>query len=767
MSAKPSNPLKEYNHLYSLIKSSHSFGKIKTWKDYLLAVGYDIGTIEYLYEQSQLQSRITWLQIKTNLEGSKNSLEIQAKIKNSEHREEKGSRDNKPFAHEYPIGNFYDPSRKDSIESCRGTSQEVESNSKERLGVTDLLEQPIDLPPSKLETCHLFNFQKKATKELLDNLIKSNLRAQLLIAGAGLGKTYIIGALIRRIIDCGFLLGKTSSPWPIVYVTKATVVEQTKRVFRDSFGLTDDDVLVINIEQMRAKFGELFVSEKTVIKQGEEIIKFIWRNNVFPTILLLDECQGVKNIKSIQSQIFQSYNDIDSPHTYQIYFSATPLTKVIEAKCFAVATRMRSKKASFIGEAVTVNNDNFIKFAEAVAYPAEPIEHSPAAVERLMHELIPYVVDVKGVRPQFRAINKVEIVDFDTVEDRRFYDSAWERWLKDKARFESEQDSTGINMGMCILAAFTKFCQAAELCKVPLLARRISHKLKEGFAPVVGLRFKTSIVRLVGVLVNDYKIPRTDISLIWGGKNEGKTKSAKKKELREKLSKHKDFLEELGKMGQTMEDLGLTTSDIAELMDEESERLNRELGGKDLNLGNQNKKARQENIDRFQSGKSKICIFTGKAGGVGLSLHHCDDMFKEKVRRKPDSNYAVEEDIPNIPLRPRSLDATPVYSAIELVQIFGRCPRLTSLSDTHQSMLFFRDTIEEEVAASVSMKLKCLKKVVRQKEHWEDLIVKTVGDNDYKKAREMIPDEEQTYEDKDDGTELFGDGGEDEEEEEE
>ena len=66
---------------------------------------------------------------------------------------------------------------------------------------------------------------------------------------------------------------------------------------------------------------------------------------------------------------------------------------------------------------------------------------------------------------------------------------------------------------------------------------------------------------------------------------------------------------------------------------------------------------------------------------------------------------------------------TPTYSAIELVQGLGRCPRLTSLSDTPQELVYYRGTVEESVARIVAQKLRCLSRVVRMKESWEDVIV--------------------------------------------
>ncbi|NBQ70823.1 MAG: hypothetical protein EBU46_19130, partial [Nitrosomonadaceae bacterium] len=118
-----------------------------------------------------------------------------------------------------------------------------------------------------------------------------------------------------------------------------------------------------------------------------------------------------------------------------------------------------------------------------------------------------------------------------------------------------------------------------------------------------------------------------------------------------------------------------------------------------MKLGTQSVKARQQEIDAFQSGKTKVCVFTFKAGGVGLSLHHHDDTCKQ-----------------------RESVIAPCYSAIELVQGLGRAPRLTSLSETVQTMLYYKGTIEEHVADKVSQKLRCLKEVVRQRESWEDVI---------------------------------------------
>jgi hypothetical protein len=111
-------------------------------------------------------------------------------------------------------------------------------------------------------------------------------------------------------------------------------------------------------------------------------------------------------------------------------------------------------------------------------------------------------------------------------------------------------------------------------------------------------------------------------------------------------------------------------------------------------------------------------------------LHHTDELTAIKARRQK-NGYAVAEDIAKVPVRPRVNFVAPTYSAIELVQGLGRCPRLTSLSNTEQTLIFYRGTIEEDVARIVSQKLRCLSKVVRQREKWQDVVVGGVKADDH------------------------------------
>jgi hypothetical protein len=380
-----------------------------------------------------------------------------------------------------------------------------------------------------------------------------------------------------------------------------------------------------------------------------------------------------------------------------------------------------------------VGMENSSSFAKDIAYPNEPEEYSRAAVKNLMDCIDPYVVHVKNVRTQFKAINNINMIDFRTAEERKYYEQAWERFMAEKAKLEERADSgvSSGNTGMQILAELLKFRQAAELIKCEYIADTmydavVNHKQ----ASYACLNFKASISKCVYYLVSKHGVPREQISLIWGGG--ASMQSAKQKakaKQRAKLESSAKLMELMSELDIEMTDLGLGNATESEF----SKQQNAYLADDSLKLGVQSKAERQRNIDRFQNGKALYCFYTFKAGGVGLSLHHTDELTKEKCRRKK-SGFAFVEDIPKIPTRQRFGLISTTYSEMELVQGLGRGPRLTSLSDTIQLILFYRGTIEERVSYIVSCKLRCLQEVVKTSESWEKVILGTASAEDYVKG---------------------------------
>lgn len=541
-------------------------------------------------------------------------------------------------------------------------------------------------------------------------------KAQLLLSSTGTGKTFICGALIRRLVDRDFAKNKSFGHVKYLYVTRATIVEQTERVFEKYFGLTiRDGVEILNIEQLRSRAGQIWIKEEVTIQAGKEVVTYKWRPMMNPVVVIWDECQALKNDDSIQHQIALAFSELPC-EAYQVFVSATPFTRVSEAKCFAVATKKDISQTLGMPLGAKLSVATWPTYASAMSLDSKPDDYNEAAVERFVKDLDDYIIRVRGVRPQFDAINTINMIDFGSIEERNFYESAWDRYLKQKAKLEAEADSDGGAVGFMILVQFLKFRMAAELCRAPYLAKRMFEGVQDGFASVAALNFKGSIIRVVMEL-EKLGVRREQISLVWGG---GQTALTKKQKTALDI---KEKAEQLLKIGMTLEEV-MKSLDITEddLLEAESRAEMLENVPEHLQLGAQSKEERQREIDRFQSGRSLYCLYTFRAGGVGLSLHHSDELTKVKCRRKK-NGYAIVDDIVNIPVRPRRNLVAPTYSAMELVQGLGRCPRLTSLSTTPQELIFYRGTIEDSVARIVSHKLKCLTKVVRMRESWQDVVV--------------------------------------------
>lgn len=592
------------------------------------------------------------------------------------------------------------------------------------------------LPRNPNMRAFLFWFQKKAVVEILSGFLGFDVtkcedivalkkmyeenkeivnpkRGMLLLAATGTGKTFMAAAVLRYLVDIGFDIDRTMGHTMYLYVTRATIVEQTKRVFESLFGLSMKcGVEVVNIEQLRSRAGEVWIKDELQIVEGKEVRTWKWKAVISPCVILWDESQGLKNDGSLQNEIAVAYNNIKE-NTFQLFISATPFTRVCEAKCFAVSTRKSVSDQFGIGHATVLSNENWPTYASSIAYPAAPIDYNEAAVERLTKDLDKYIVRVKGVRPQFDAINRIEMISFATQEERDYYNKAWERYLEEKRKLEAagiaESTATG-NSQFQILVQFLKFRMAAEFCRRHHLAKKLYEAVKSGKAACAALNFKGTMIAVTRILCEEYGVPRDKITLVWGGGQTGLTKKQKmKKAITDKAA-------QLEMAGISAEEL-LADMDLDQVEDRIMEDL-----PEHLRLGPQSKEERQREIDRFQSGQSLYCLYTFRAGGVGLSLHHTDELTRVKARRQK-NGYAIVEDIPNVPVRPRVNFVAPTYSAIELVQGLGRCPRLTSLSDTEQTLLFYRGTIEEDVAHIVSQKLRCLSRVVRQREKWEDVVI--------------------------------------------
>lgn len=193
----------------------------------------------------------------------------------------------------------------------------------------------------------LYYHQVTAVKEAYWKLIQENKRAILLQAGVGTGKTFIYGALLAELWQTGFFEGKTFSPWPALVITKASIITQTERVLEKHFKLCPKrQFKVLNYDALRSGRGlDSVMEKKKEVVNGEIVTAYKWKKYLHPLVVIVDECQNAKNEDSTQSQIIQNLADIQEDNLKIVFSSATPWTRVCEAKYFCVNLGMEYKIA--------------------------------------------------------------------------------------------------------------------------------------------------------------------------------------------------------------------------------------------------------------------------------------------------------------------------------------------------------------------------------------------------------------------------------------
>lgn len=533
--------------------------------------------------------------------------------------------------------------------------------------------------------------QPQAARELW-SMIEKSYPAFMLIAEPGIGKTYIIGAIVKNFIEQGLIeKSGTHAPWPVFYITRATIKAQTEGVLKDGFNLdTTNTVNVYNIEFLRSMLGTTFVKEQLVIKEGIEELKFKWKLNIHPVLVIWDECQALARDISIQTQIAISLSELGytegNIRVTQVFVSATPFSKISETKCFSIATK---KSWDHYGQMKMITEDTWNNFASDMSYPFEPDQYSEEAIKNYMAFMSDRIVEVKDIKLKHKSYISSQKISFQSDVEREEYQKAFDRWEEMKAKLESDDTIDTATKRFSILAQFTIFRRAAEVAKRYHTADFIDLCWDRGFAAGAGFAFKAGISAVTRILIEERGWARKDISLIWGGATEALTKRAK---LLNKL-KSKGLDKVLAGMNISLEDLDL---DNIRQKTEDEYAFEKRHG-----LLTQKPEDREAERLRFQRQESKCLLFSYKAGGVGLSAHH-------------------EKQYPNS--RPRRGIFTPIYSEKEMLQAFGRLPRITSESDTYQLVTYYEGTIEVDVIKRLIMKLKCARHVGRKTDSWEDIV---------------------------------------------
>ena len=505
-------------------------------------------------------------------------------------------------------------------------------------------------------------------------------RAGMQDGRTGSGKTPLALALIHHVIHSGEL-DKGFYVYPIMIFCPVTLAEHWYRhIERAGLGkYIGNTIQTIPYSALSATEGRIYIKENLVydFASGKDVTVLEWSAGLVPYLAIFDECHRLNNDSYQTKAILALLRTKNAP--YSLWMSATPFVTVNNTRAFVIATKARLLD-------MTITEESFSRFAGLIC--EEPNKPNLAAAKRLRTLLGPFIYSMPKAKWPHKAINAVLLVDFRTDEDRALYDAAYAKYLE-KCKLLGKNTDFGRFEQFVALGQFRKAVEPVRMDQV--VDRCHKHIVDGKESPVIGCVYRDSVIRAVFRLIElGYK--RSDISVIWGGREEIKTNlvlsDAEFNELFQKSLRGEEFTKlDVKRMTITLQ-FKEEKASYSEKKDEQTlARLARvaEFGL----MGSQTPNQRQCEIDRFQSGESKICIFTLAAGGVGLSL---------------------DQSSPN--LLPRVGYFTPTYSGPEFQQALGRLPRRMTLSDTYQFIVGMVGTIEEtHVMPLIDKKLRCIAEI--------------------------------------------------------
>jgi hypothetical protein len=347
-----------------------------------------------------------------------------------------------------------------------------------------------------------------------------------------------------------------------------------------------------------------------------------------------------------------------------------------------------------------VSRETFPEFARTLTLGADPRQANAAALERWGAAIGDRFVKPPGDPQKVKALNKVKLFEITDEANKNMLKNAMKNYLEALERTGRSIDPQGQ-----VMVAFMVMARAAELATVDTWVADAIHAHQNGYAPVIAIRFVETLKELVMKLCeSEYfkskNLTKQKISLIWGGNREIKP---------EELLPETRAAEIAAKMGMWIldnpdearkpkaDDIGITKEEFRSFhkgIKYTSERIFREMTKdafaarneklREMKLHNQNQKERHENVQDFLNGATEFCIYTLSSGGTGISLDH---------------RYAHT--------RPRDVMSTMTYWAEEFAQALGRCVRITTLTDTRQSIYVPEGTIlSDHMAPKLARKLK-------------------------------------------------------------
>jgi len=525
-------------------------------------------------------------------------------------------------------------------------------------------------------------------------------------------------------------------PHNVIVITPKNVVHQYKKELRNmGLGrmLDTHKILIVNPQFFTSKAGQAhlrLVENPVTLKSEWSVTKIMC-----PGLLIVDESHKLNNPGAAISQAVLSIIE-QSDITRVVCFSGTPWQKVNDTYFFA-------RCVGRIGEYSITSLQDFNAFAKNL--DETPHIANVAACKRTRATLEPYIYSFPYVKWPHKAINAIQLVDFESDQDKTTYLKAHDTYLETcrkvgrNTKFGRHQE----NVAMMI------FRKTVEPLRAPFIARQILKNFRSGDkSTIVGCAFKQTITRTMFMLA-EAGLSRDQVSIIWGGTKRLDPKyilpdaqldplildpnlpirMAEDRELRKAITTTLLFKEDAAFNNDTPEQQAYRHRRLHEL------RL----------IHAQSEESRQQEIDAYQDGKTAACLFTLAAGGTGLSL---------------------DQSRPHV--LPREGYFTPVYNGAEAAQALCRAIRRKSLADVYQFILMMRGTVEQyHVLPVFQRKLACIGEITNRSTDFAGLLANEVTEHDTKVVTKLLTlREAEAVAAADDTAQTSGDTGDDDDDDE-
>jgi len=535
--------------------------------------------------------------------------------------------------------------------------------------------------------------QERAIEKALPTLREG--KSIYLQGGTGSGKTFVLGKLLRLLID--------ERQWQtVLIVTPASVKYQMIHDLCNKFKFKDDKrIFIVSYNDLKAQMGEMWTckewKEYKIYEQdknpitGEytpkldangnfiikatkrELVSIEWNDWLIrPDLIVLDEVQNIKNHGSMQTKMMLQAKK-QFPDAQFICMSATPgqcidelrnLTLLLSPPCDPKLKFMLSDPYTYMAETPedkrdVINKDTWRPFAALLCMRSAPTDFNMAAIKRWTEALDDQFVRIETARMKYKCKIEHVCLQFENDEERQKVMDIFNDLLQALEELDPNDAKYHVN----VLVAMLRYRQASELVRVPRMLQRAQHLMQQGYAPIIGVNFKETI-NAIFEQADKYGIDQARMSLIDGSLSQ---------------------------------------------------------------------KQKAEHKAAFQFGKSDVMVLNVKAGGVGLSIHHNPQNIDKT--------------------KPRAVILPPVWSGIDMVQVLGRAYRRDNVSDVYQEILWYAGTIEERVCDLMGDKIKAMGGVASSREPWRAAFVDLVAEDTGIRIDNEAIDRQQIAEDRqgDDG----------------